>query len=259
MEKPKRYAEFGRLLVEGIKRTEVARRETSQQAHQYLADQLGYSVTTLYVWRRGEHLPDDPEAVARLARLFVRAWRADQGWIHTFLIRGEYGPPQAVETLLPELFGEGRPDRQDAGLSDRTGAFVDATSKSDHPPLTDWGHRLLVAFFDRLAGVAFKLLEAAPDWLVGDTLNRMGSRAREEASGQVALFEPACGDKGIDLAEQRLLVSSAFGTYFAGLLERDHSYISLKGQIEVQSRPEQAGLEPIQSLCGGQKAGTRVT
>ena len=43
----------------------------------------------------------------------------------------------------------------------------------------------------------------------------------------VQMYSSACGDKGIDLGKHRLLISTAFGTYFAGLLERDCNHIHL--------------------------------
>ncbi len=74
MTKTTPHQAFGLLLTEGIKQTALARRESLQQTHQYLADELGYAVTTLYVWRRGEHLPDNPATVADLARIFAQTW-----------------------------------------------------------------------------------------------------------------------------------------------------------------------------------------
>ncbi|MCA9978225.1 MAG: hypothetical protein KC413_20835, partial [Anaerolineales bacterium] len=65
---------------------------------------------------------------------------------------------------------------------------------------------------------------------------------------QVNLFETDCGNKGIDLAEQRLRVSAAFGAYFTGLLEREESYLPLTGQIDCPTGKGQEGLPPIQRV-----------
>ncbi|NJN99778.1 MAG: hypothetical protein HC875_39585 [Anaerolineales bacterium] len=256
MEKPKYHFEFGRLLSEGIKQTALARQESLQQTHQYLADELGYAVNTLYVWRRGEHLPDDPHAVVGLARIFVKAWGADQQWINNFLAKGEYGPTQAIEKLNQELFGaESLPEEWGgAGQAKKDSAPISTPLEKvdadlftppqpalpSEQPSPEAAHRFVPPFR--------QLIQAAPDWLAGIFSGRSAARPTPATPASVALFASACGDKGLDLAEQRLLVSTAFGAYFAGLLERDEGYINLKGQIEVQTRPEQAGLEPIQSL-----------
>lgn len=244
MSKPTPYQAFGKLLIEGIKQTALARRESLQQTHQYLADELGYAVTTLYVWRRGEHIPDNPETVADLARIFAKTWGADQRWVNDFLAKGEYGPAQAVEALNRELFG-----RQPLTPQARAGRGIPTQptpARENQPTLP--GHRLMVAFLNFLTILFFKILETAPDGLTGGLLDRLQGKAGQEMPQEITLFPATCGDKGIDLAEQRLLVSAAFGTYFAGLLERDHSYIHLKGQIEAQPRPQQTGLDSLQRL-----------
>jgi hypothetical protein len=65
---------------------------------------------------------------------------------------------------------------------------------------------------------------------------------------EVTLYEADCGSDGIDLAEQRLRVSAAFGAYFTGLLEREQSYVLLSGQIDCPARKGQEGLPPIQRI-----------
>ena len=251
MTKATPYQAFGKLLIEGIKQTSLARRESLQETHQYLADELGYAVNTLYVWRRGEHLPDNPETVADLARIFAKTWKADQKWVNDFLDKGEYGPVQAVEALNHELFGSPVPVVS-RSLTPQTGASraipTQSTTDRHVQPFTLSGHRLTVAFLNFLTVLFFRILEIAPDSLTGDLLDRVQSGTRQEMPEKVALFPVTCGDKGIDLAEQRLLVSSAFGAYFVGLLERDHSYVDLGGQIEVQGQIEQAALAPLQRL-----------
>ncbi len=249
MTKPTPYRAFGKLLIEGIKQTSIARGETSQQTHQFLADELGYAVNTLYVWRRGEHLPDNPDTVAHLARIFVKAWRADRRWVNEFLKKGEYGPKQAVDALNQELFGD-FPDEAAVPVARVTPPIQNATQAAGEPQTSTAGlsHRLRVALFNFLTIPLLKFVESAPDSLTGGVLARFQGNVGQGSPETMTLFPTICGDKGLDLAEQRLLVSAAFGTYFAGLLERDHGYIHLKGQIEVQSRPEQAGLDPLQRL-----------
>jgi hypothetical protein len=108
----------------------------------------------------------------------------------------------------------------------------------------------MTILFDILIGIISnllsKMIESSPAWLA-KILNRLG-RNIPSSPQQVILYPSECGDKGIDLAQQRLLVSSAFGAYFAGMLERDHSYINLKGQIESQKLHGQEGLEPLQRI-----------
>ena len=67
-------------------------------------------------------------------------------------------------------------------------------------------------------------------------------------AGEITLYDVNCGSKGIDLANQRLRVSAAFGSYFTGLLEREQSYIPLSGQIECSTSKGQEGLSPIQRI-----------
>jgi hypothetical protein len=220
----------------------------------------------LYVWRRGEHLPDDPAAVAKLAGIFVQTWAADRSWINQFLASGEYGPRQAVEALLQALFGSpedvsprsfsqamDKPEKA-LGIPGKTalagGTYPqNATTKSPETQFQEkTGHRVAMAVFNMLIALFFRVLEKTPAWLIDGVFNKLERPPQPAPPTQIALFPVTCGDKGINLAEQRLLVSSAFGAYFTGLLERDHSYVNLKGQIDVQTRPEQAGLDPLQSL-----------
>lgn len=101
---------------------------------------------------------------------------------------------------------------------------------------------------DLLVGVLLKLLESAPEWLIGRFIDNIGRRRKPPQPSGVSLYPLECGDKGINLGQQRLLVSSAFGTYFAGLLERHHSYVGLKGQIECPAPRGQEALEPLQRI-----------
>jgi hypothetical protein len=65
---------------------------------------------------------------------------------------------------------------------------------------------------------------------------------------EVNLYEVDCGDGGVDLANQRLRVSAAFGAYFTSLLERGNGYVPLSGQIDCPVRKGLEGLPPIQRI-----------
>ena len=58
-----------------------------------------------------------------------------------------------------------------------------------------------------------------------------------------------CGDAGLDLGQQRLAISSAFGSYFAGLLERDHIYVELGGQVDAPAPGGLAQLPPLERMA----------
>jgi len=101
--KPQPYFAFGEMVTEGIK--QLALRASMRKVQDELAQQLGYSPSAIYSWRRGEHLPE-PEVIEKLARIFVEGWQADQDWINNLLEKGEYGPSPAVVALNEELFGQ---------------------------------------------------------------------------------------------------------------------------------------------------------
>lgn len=103
--KPTPYFKFGGLLAEGIQKMALTHRQSPGRTHEELAHKLGVAPTTLYTWRRGEHLPPD-ETIAALARIFAREGGADWKWIDGFLSAAKYGPVAAVEGLRRELFGE---------------------------------------------------------------------------------------------------------------------------------------------------------
>lgn len=101
--KPRPYQGFGNVLTEALKRLAIQRKMKAVQAD--LAEELGYAARTIYAWRNGEHFPP-PEAIEKMARIFVREGVADQKWLNEFLRKGEYGPIEAVITLNKELFGQ---------------------------------------------------------------------------------------------------------------------------------------------------------
>ncbi|MCI0562713.1 MAG: AAA family ATPase [Nitrososphaera sp.] len=76
----------------------------------------------------------------------------------------------------------------------------------------------------------------------------LGNQEEQSKLSPLQLHPATCGDKGINLAQQRLLISTAFGTYFAGLLERDHGYVAIQGQIDSPAPPGQEPLLPIERI-----------
>ena len=109
------YEGFGRLLIEGIKKLNAIRRDSMDQTHKALAEELGVSSRTIYDWRRGKRLPD-PDSVAQLARIFVETGDADQAWIAHFLEKGQYLPKQAAGKLIYEIFATNvEEERADGG------------------------------------------------------------------------------------------------------------------------------------------------
>ena len=83
---------------------------------------------------------------------------------------------------------------------------------------------------------------------------------RAHLPADVTLYDVNCGRKGIDLANQRLRVTAAFGSYFTGLLEREQSYIPLSGQIDCPIPKGQEELPPMQRIFWALQnpKGTRV-
>jgi hypothetical protein len=113
----------------------------------------------------------------------------------------------------------------------------------------------VTAFLAVLAGLIetaavklfFAILEKLPDWAAGKAMERL-KKPKPHMPEAPTLFSRECGDQGIDLAHQRLLLSSAFGTYFTGLLEREQSYVNLKGQIETPLVAQHKMLEPLDRI-----------
>ena len=145
-DKSQPYENFGRLLTEGIK--QIDPHKSLVVVQEELAANLGYSIGMIYLWRRGEHLPD-PHLVEEMVRIFVRAWRADQQWVRQFLEKGRYGSAQAIEALITELYGD-QPSIQ-------SGPSIEATPP-ESPPLA-----LTDSAGMQVDGVRF-LLEALQGW-----------------------------------------------------------------------------------------------
>ncbi len=64
----------------------------------------------------------------------------------------------------------------------------------------------------------------------------------------IELYSPQCGNIPINLAQQRLLVSTSFGAYFTGLLEQPDIYLDLKSQINCPAFKGQEMLQPLQRI-----------
>lgn len=64
----------------------------------------------------------------------------------------------------------------------------------------------------------------------------------------VELYDPDCGENPIDLSAQRLQVSTSFGAYFVGLLEKPNLYLNLESQIDCPASNRQGGLAPLQRI-----------
>ncbi|MDO8465383.1 MAG: AAA family ATPase, partial [Gallionella sp.] len=70
----------------------------------------------------------------------------------------------------------------------------------------------------------------------------------QKSAKEIELYSTACGNMPINLAQQRLLVSTSFGSYFAGLLERPNLYLDLESQIDCPATTQLEGLQPLQRI-----------
>lgn len=70
----------------------------------------------------------------------------------------------------------------------------------------------------------------------------------QKSAEEIELYSTACGNMPINLAQQRLLVSTSFGSYFAGLLERPNLYLDLETQIDCPATTRLEGLQPLQRI-----------
>jgi hypothetical protein len=64
----------------------------------------------------------------------------------------------------------------------------------------------------------------------------------------VELYGAECGESPINLSTQRLQVSTSFGAYFVGLLEKPNLYLDLEAQIDCPAANRQTGLAPLQRI-----------
>lgn len=109
-----------------------------------------------------------------------------------------------------------------------------------------------------LTGIGVVVAIVIGGWQIHLARKQLGPTSRDSRSRTLAaqsietdgvnLFPAGCGDTGIDLTKQRLLLSTAFGTYFTSLLEQPPGYVNLAGQIDCVRPAGQAGLEPVQRI-----------
>ncbi|MBL8093253.1 MAG: ATP-binding protein [Anaerolineales bacterium] len=93
---------------------------------------------------------------------------------------------------------------------------------------------------------AIALLAAA--WALWPSADITGPRSTATAHGSVQLVADTCGDRPWPLGHQRLLLTAAFGAYFADLLEREPLYVDLAGQIDAALDGATPALAPVQRL-----------
>jgi hypothetical protein len=75
-----------------------------------------------------------------------------------------------------------------------------------------------------------------------------GDAVSQKTGRGIELYSTECGNMPINLAQQRLLVSTSFGSYFAGLLERPNIYLDLELQIDCPVPKGQEELRPLQRI-----------
>jgi hypothetical protein len=106
---------------------------------------------------------------------------------------------------------------------------------------------LLIDFLTQyFVKLVFALIDNSPSWLGTKLINFYSPKKTKEI--EETLVDPKCGDQRMDLRDNRLLISSAFGSYFTGLLERDNSYVNLKGQVIIESSGFGNIQEPFQKI-----------
>ena len=89
----------------------------------------------------------------------------------------------------------------------------------------------------------------APNWLAAPLLAQPSIYAAAPWPAPDALVGPGCGSAGLDLGQQRLSITSAFGPYFGGLLERPHIYVELAGQVDAPAPAALAQLPPLERMA----------
>src|SRR5688572_24339395 len=78
--------------------------------------------------------------------------------------------------------------------------------------------------------------------------SQVSSLISKKPASEIELYSSDCGNNPINLAQQRLLVSSSFGSYFAGLLERPNIYMDMQAQIDCPYTTQLEGLQPLQRI-----------
>lgn len=106
-----------------------------------------------------------------------------------------------------------------------------------------------IDFFANLAArMFFAILDRAPDWLIRNRSGDSHAHQNRETGMEITLIDPDCGNQAIDLKQQRLRISAAFGSYFTGLLEKNQSYVNIHGQIDLSLPPNSPKLESFQQI-----------
>jgi hypothetical protein len=162
----------------------------------WLAKRLGVHPATVGRWLEGSARPDRPETVLRIA---------DCLRLHT----------AAEKTRLLAAAGYAAMLEADLPVAPVT------------PPAQ---HR------SPLVHIAGRTAARLPGWLAAPLLAQPAIYAAMPWPVQDALMAAECGNAGLNLGQQRLAISSAFGSYFAGLLERDHIYVDGLTQLPPLER-----------------------
>lgn len=105
-----------------------------------------------------------------------------------------------------------------------------------------------IAITNFLARMFFAILEAIPDWLTSTRSSRFHDHLIEAKRKEFTLIDPNCGNQPIDLKQQRLKISAAFGSYFTGLLEKEYNYFPIPGQLDLSLPSTAPDLEAFQQI-----------
>ncbi len=117
-------------------------------------------------------------------------------------------------------------------------------SLSDHHAESDRAVQPENRLVNILVQALFAVLEKIPDWL----LDRTRARGIQAVKKDITLIDPDCGNQAIDLKQQRLKISAAFGSYFTVLLEKEHSYFPIRGQVDLSRSSTPPELESFQQI-----------
>ena len=185
-----------------------------KRSARWLAQEIGVHPSTVSRWTNGETLPEDSETVRRMAAAFKLSKSAE---IEALVTAAGY--PLVV---------------QETGV---------------HPPDSDAPTGLLEVH-DEHWQTAFnttllRLANAAPPFLAASLIELLHVYNLKVTLPARYLHASSAESRGIELGYRRLFVANAFGSYFAGLLERDNIYVDLAGQVDIPvifRRPE---LSPL--------------
>lgn len=115
----------------------------------------------------------------------------------------------------------------------------------------------MIAFINALFSFAGTVLYAIFVKFFGDVVAdkiadivvvRMLHRQRKPKKAETFLFDNSCGNDRIDLGNQRFIVSASFGSYFTGLLEREHNFVYVPSQIDSPQAEGTGGFDPLQRI-----------